>query len=56
VSVEGIFGCSIGICGACAIPMRSPAGPYERYLWACRDGAVVPGDRIDWDAWRNMDA
>jgi dihydroorotate dehydrogenase electron transfer subunit len=45
VSVEEVFGCSAGLCGGC-----------ERFLWACRDGAVVSAERIDWDAWRAMHA
>ncbi len=56
VSVEEIFGCSVGICGGCAVPVRTPPGPYERFLWACRDGAVVAAETIDWDAWRMMHA
>ncbi len=56
VSVEEVFGCSAGLCGGCAVPVRAPAGPYERFLWACRDGAVVAAERIDWDAWRGMHA
>jgi dihydroorotate dehydrogenase electron transfer subunit len=56
VSVEEVFGCSAGLCGGCAIPTHVPHGPYERFLWACRDGAVVAAERIDWDAWRGMHA
>ncbi len=56
VSVEEVFGCSVGLCGGCAIPALAPAGPYERFLWACREGAVVAAERIDWDAWRAMHA
>lgn len=56
VSVEEVFGCSVGLCGGCAIPARAPAGSYERFLWACREGAVVAAERIDWDAWRAMHA
>jgi dihydroorotate dehydrogenase electron transfer subunit len=51
VSLEEIFGCSLGLCGGCAVPARGGAGAYERYLWACRDGPVVPAERVDWEAW-----
>lgn len=48
VSLEEVFGCSMGICGGCAVPARGD--DYERYLWACRQGPVVDATRIDWDA------
>jgi len=47
VSVETVFGCGTGLCGGCALPGRA-AG---RSLWACRDGPVLDGAEIDWDAW-----
>ncbi|MCK4306271.1 MAG: dihydroorotate dehydrogenase electron transfer subunit [Candidatus Eisenbacteria sp.] len=56
VSLEEIFGCGVGICASCAVPARGGAGAYERFLWACRDGPVVPAERVDWDAWRPVKA
>jgi dihydroorotate dehydrogenase electron transfer subunit len=48
VSIEETFGCGLGTCGGCAVPAARPAGEY---LWACRDGAVVRADALDWAAW-----
>jgi dihydroorotate dehydrogenase electron transfer subunit len=45
VSVEATFGCGLGTCGGCAVPAARPRGEF---LWACRDGAVLPADAIDW--------
>lgn len=56
VSVESVFGCGIGICGGCAVPACSGGDAYERFLWACRDGPVVPAQRIDWEAWGSGDS
>jgi dihydroorotate dehydrogenase electron transfer subunit len=48
VSIEENFGCGLGTCGGCAVPAAHPPGEY---LWACRDGAVVRADALDWAAW-----
>jgi dihydroorotate dehydrogenase electron transfer subunit len=48
VSIEETFGCGLGTCGGCAVPAAHPPGEY---LWACRDGAVVRADALDWAAW-----
>jgi dihydroorotate dehydrogenase electron transfer subunit len=47
VSLEEVFGCSMGICGGCAVPAKGD--DYERYIWACRQGPVVDATRIDWN-------
>jgi dihydroorotate dehydrogenase electron transfer subunit len=48
VSVEAVFGCGTGLCGGCAIPAR---GETARFLWACRQGPVLPAERVDWECW-----
>ncbi len=48
VSLEEVFGCSLGLCGGCAVAAKGD--DYERYIWACRQGPVVDAARIDWDA------
>ncbi len=53
VSLETSFGCGTGLCSGCAVPIRSMAGGsrerFERYAFACCDGPVFDGERIDWD-------
>jgi len=51
VAVEEIFGCGLGLCGSCAIPATGAADDYGRFLWACREGPVMPAERIAWDRW-----
>lgn len=48
VSIEENFGCGLGTCGGCAVPAADPPGGY---LWACRDGAVLPAQALDWGRW-----
>jgi dihydroorotate dehydrogenase electron transfer subunit len=45
VSIEETFGCGLGTCGGCAVPAAHPRGEF---LWACRDGAVLPAGELDW--------
>ncbi len=52
VSLEAVFGCSLGICGGCAVP--SVGDDFHRYLWACRQGPVVNATRIDWESWSGV--
>jgi dihydroorotate dehydrogenase electron transfer subunit len=55
VSLEEVFGCGIGICAGCAIPsMTSSGGEYGRFLWACREGPVVPAGDVDWERWKAL--
>ena len=51
VSMETIFGCGTGLCAGCAIPLRrgsGDSGGFDRYAFACIDGPVFDGARIDW--------
>jgi dihydroorotate dehydrogenase electron transfer subunit len=56
VSVETIFGCGTGICAGCAIPIQPAPGaqadPFSRYAFACTDGPVFDGTRIEWEGVR----
>lgn len=56
VSLETHFGCGFGICAGCAVPMRDDGGAgddeFGRYRFACIDGPVFQGDRVDWDGVR----
>jgi dihydroorotate dehydrogenase electron transfer subunit len=53
VSLETLFGCGIGICAGCAVPVRSKDGPgasaFERYALACKDGPVMDAFSIEWE-------
>jgi dihydroorotate dehydrogenase electron transfer subunit len=49
VSVETVFGCGTGLCAGCAIPMRAGADdPFGRFAFACTDGPIFDGSRVDW--------
>ena len=52
VSLETIFGCGFGICAGCAVPVlhdeESREGEFGRYRFACVDGPVFDGARVDW--------
>jgi dihydroorotate dehydrogenase electron transfer subunit len=53
VSLETIFGCGTGICAGCAIPMKAGADdPFGRYAFACTDGPIFDGARVDWQGVR----
>ncbi|MCK4412161.1 MAG: hypothetical protein KAY32_01320 [Candidatus Eisenbacteria sp.] len=52
VSVEAVFGCGTGLCGGCAIPA---AGKPPDFLWACRQGPVLPAESVDWERWNASD-
>jgi dihydroorotate dehydrogenase electron transfer subunit len=56
VSVETIFGCGTGICAGCVIPIRATEGekvdPFARYAFACAEGPVFDGSRIEWEGVR----
>lgn len=53
VSVETVFGCGTGICAGCAIPMRvGPDDSFGRYAFACTDGPIFDGSRVDWEGVR----
>jgi dihydroorotate dehydrogenase electron transfer subunit len=52
VSLETRFGCGTGLCAGCAVPLRSrddgDADAFQRYAFACTDGPVFDGLRVDW--------
>lgn len=52
VSLETTFGCGTGLCAGCAVPLRArseeEADPFRRYAFACTDGPVFDGVRVDW--------
>ncbi len=45
VSLEGVYGCGMGLCRGCAVPLRDE----PRYLMQCTEGPVVDAARVDWD-------
>ncbi len=53
VSLETHFGCGMGICAGCAIPVRPAPGEAEdafhRYILACREGPVMDAERVEWE-------
>jgi dihydroorotate dehydrogenase electron transfer subunit len=52
VSLETHFGCGLGICAGCAVPVKTTAGTeasaFERFVFLCREGPVMDARRIDW--------
>jgi len=44
VSLEAVYGCGLGLCRGCAVPLRGES----RYLMQCIEGPVVDASRIDW--------
>jgi dihydroorotate dehydrogenase electron transfer subunit len=52
VSLETLFGCGFGICAGCAVPVLPCEGErtdeFGHYRFACVDGPVFDGSRIDW--------
>lgn len=45
VSLEGLYGCGLGLCRGCAVPLRGES----RYLMQCAEGPVVDAARVDWE-------
>jgi len=45
VSLEGLYGCGIGLCRGCAVPLVGE----ERYLMQCVEGPVVDAACVDWE-------
>lgn len=45
VSLEAVYGCGLGLCRGCAVPLRDE----DRYLMQCVEGPVVDAARIDWE-------
>ncbi len=52
VSLETHFGCGLGICAGCAVPVRTAAGTevsaFERFVFLCREGPVMDAQRVEW--------
>lgn len=52
VSMETMFGCGTGLCAGCAVPLHPRSGEsgdgFDRYVFACTDGPVLDGSRVDW--------
>jgi dihydroorotate dehydrogenase electron transfer subunit len=44
VSLEAVYGCGLGLCRGCAVPLRGES----RSLMQCIEGPVVDAARIDW--------
>jgi dihydroorotate dehydrogenase electron transfer subunit len=44
VSLEGVYGCGLGLCRGCAVPLKGES----RYIMQCIEGPVVDASRIDW--------
>jgi dihydroorotate dehydrogenase electron transfer subunit len=56
VSLETVFGCGTGLCAGCAVPLRPRPGEdldsFHRYAFACTDGPVFDGTRVEWQGGR----
>ena len=62
VSLETHFGCGLGICAGCAVPVRPLASPggsdapppdaFDRFVFACREGPVFDARRVEWEGVR----
>jgi dihydroorotate dehydrogenase electron transfer subunit len=52
VSLETRFGCGLGICAGCAVPVKANPGAdvpaFERFIFLCREGPVMNAERVDW--------
>lgn len=51
VSLETHFGCGVGICAGCAVPVipRDGEDAFARYRFACVEGPVMDGTRVEWE-------
>ena len=53
VSLETHFGCGLGICAGCAVPVKvrdaDQGGAFSRYVFACQEGPVMDGARVEWE-------
>lgn len=45
VSLEAVYGCGLGLCRGCAVPLRGES----RYLMQCIEGPVLDASRVDWE-------
>jgi dihydroorotate dehydrogenase electron transfer subunit len=53
VSLEAPMGCGFGTCLGCTLPVRA-AGGTTAWALCCREGPVMPMDRVDWDGLRAL--
>ena len=51
VAVEEAFGCGVGLCFSCVVPVARTDGSGYDHLRACVDGPVLNPARIVWDRW-----
>jgi dihydroorotate dehydrogenase electron transfer subunit len=51
VAVEEAFGCGIGLCFSCVVPVARKDGTGYDHLRACVDGPVMNPARVLWDRW-----
>jgi dihydroorotate dehydrogenase electron transfer subunit len=54
VCVEGSFGCGVGLCFSCVVPVARKDGSGYDNLRACVDGPVMNPARVLWDRWRSQ--
>jgi dihydroorotate dehydrogenase electron transfer subunit len=51
VAVEEAFGCGVGLCFSCVVPVGRKDGSGYDNLRACVDGPVMNPARVLWDRW-----
>ena len=51
VAVEEAFGCGVGLCFSCVVPVARTDGSGYDHLRACVDGPVMNPARVVWDRW-----
>ena len=51
VAVEEAFGCGVGLCFSCVVPVARKDGSGYEHLRACVDGPVMNPARVVWDRW-----
>jgi dihydroorotate dehydrogenase electron transfer subunit len=51
VAVEESFGCGVGLCFSCVVPVARTDGSGYDHLRACVDGPVLNPARVVWDRW-----
>ena len=51
VAVEETFGCGVGLCFSCVVPVARKDGSGYDHLRSCVDGPVMNPARILWDRW-----
>ena len=51
VAVEEAFGCGVGLCFSCVVPVARKDGSGYDHVRACVDGPVLNPARVVWDRW-----